>query len=201
MKYVYNIIGTVGTILLLGYLATWIFVSKNNGKDYVEEYIRSSKELKIKVKDEFFEEQFSGYSYLKQIIFFKGIFGNSSNYTFKDGITGRYYKIVRFDSYGDKFSWPQTSSIDDKELYVKADPLQVSNPAFGTKENPILVFWYRGVDKDFVIDMDIDELDEKGMYKQVPTLISPTEQEYRYNVEQYLTYVMPKAEFKARFKN
>ncbi|EKB57854.1 hypothetical protein HMPREF9700_02114, partial [Bergeyella zoohelcum CCUG 30536] len=25
--------------------------------------------------------------------------------------------------------------------------------------------------------------------------------EYRYNVEQYLTYVMPKEEFKQRFKN
>ena len=49
--------------------------------------------------------------------------------------------------------------------------------------------------------MDIDELDEDGVYKQEPTLISPTEEEYRYNVEQYLTYVMPKEEFKKRFEN
>ncbi len=100
MKIVYKILGLVLILLTLNFLATWIFVSKNNGKDYVEEYIKTSKQVKIKVKRESFDEMFNGYSYLKQIIFFKGIFGGSSNYTFQDEFTKRYYKIVRFDKYG-----------------------------------------------------------------------------------------------------
>ena len=113
----------------------------------------------------------------------------------------KYFKIVRFDSFGKKFSYPQTYKIDNKELIVKVDPLQYNDKTFGTKENPILVFWYEGANEKLIMNMDIDELDEDGVYKQEPTLISPTEEEYRYNVEQYLTYVMPKEEFKKRFEN
>ena len=200
MKLIYNILGLVLILLTLNFLATWIFVSKNNGKDFVEKYIKSSKEVKIKVKKESFDDMFDGYSYLKQIIIFKGIFGNSSNYTFRDGYSGKFYKIVRFDKYGNKFSHPQTYLIDNKELNLKVDPLQINNPSFGTKENPILVFSYKGVNDDFIMDMDTDEKDESGVYKQAPISIAPTEEEYRYNVEQYLTYVMPKEEFKKRFK-
>ena len=107
---------------------------------------------------------------------------------------------MRFDPYGDKFSYAQTYKIDNKELIVKVDPLQYNDKTFGTKENPILVFWYKGANEKLIMNMDIDELDEDGVYKQAPTLISPTEEEYRYNVTQYLTYVMPKEEFKKRFK-
>lgn len=200
MKIVYRILGLVCVIFILNLLATWIFVNKNNGKDFVDKYINSSKEIKIKVSKESFDGIFNGYNYLKQIIFFKGIFGGSSNYTFKDDLTKRYYKIVRFDKYGVKFSHPQTYLIDNKELYATVDPLQINNSSFGTKENPILVFSYKGVNNDFIMDMDIDEKDEDGFYKQVPISIAPTEEEYRYNVEQYLTYVMPQEEFKKRFK-
>lgn len=200
MKIVYRILGLVCIILILNLLATWIFVNKNNGKDFVGKYINSSKEVKIKVSKESFEGMFNGYNYLKQIIFFKGIFGGSSNYTFKDDLTKRYYKIVRFDKYGVKFSHPQTYLIDNKELYATVDPLQINNSSFGTKENPILVFSYKGVNNDFIMDMDTDEKDENGVYKQTPISIAPTQEEYRYNVEQYLTYIMPKEEFKKRFK-
>ena len=200
MKIVYKILGLVLILLTLNFLATWIFVSKNNGKDYVEEYIKTSKQVKIKVKRESFDEMFNGYSYLKQIIFFKGIFGGSSNYTFQDEFTKRYYKIVRFDKYGKQFSLPQTGRIDNQELYVKVDPLQINNPSFGTKENPVLIFSYKGVNKQFTTDIRTDEIGKDGFYINKEVLLSPTEEEYRYNVEQYLTYVMPKEEFKQRFK-
>ena len=200
MKIVYKILGLVLILITLNFLATWIFVSKNNGKDYVEEYIKTSKQVKIKVKRESFDEMFNGYSYLKQIIFFKGIFGGSSNYTFQDEFTKRYYKIVRFDKYGKQFSLPQTSDIDNQELYVRVDPSQINNPSFGTKENPILVFSYMGVNKQFTVDIQTDTKGDDGFYLKKIVPLSPTEEEYRYNVEQYLTYVMPKEEFKKRFK-
>ena len=200
MKIVYRILGLVCIIFILNLLATWIFVNKNNGKDFVEKYINSSKDVKIKVKRESFDDMFNGYSYLKRIIFFKGIFGGSSNYTFKDDYANRYYKIVRFDKYGKQFSLPQTSDIDNQELYVKVDPLQLNNSAFGTKENPILIFYYKGVNKQFTVDLRTDEIGKDGFYINKVVLLSPTEEEYRYNVEQYLTYVMPKKEFKERFR-
>ena len=200
MKLIYKILGLVLILITLNFLATWIFVNKNNGKDYVEEYIKTSKQVKIKVKRESFDEMFNGYSYLKQIIFFKGIFGGSSNYTFQDEFTKRYYKIVRFDKYGKQFSLPQTSDIDNQELYAKVDPLQINNPSFGTKENPVLIFSYKGVNKQFTTDIRTDEIGKDGFYINKEVLLSPTEEEYRYNVEQYLTYVMSKEEFKKRFK-
>jgi len=108
---------------------------------------------------------------------------------------------VRFDKYGAKFSHPQTYKIDNQELIIKVDPLQYNDAVFGTKENPILIFSYKGVNTDnLIMDMDTDEKDENGVYKQSPISIAPTEEEYRYNVEQYLTYVMPKEEFRKRFK-
>ena len=200
MKFIYRILGLACIIFILNLLATWIFVNKNNGVKYIDRYISSSKEVKIKVKDEYFEGQFNGYSYLRRIIFFKGIFGKSSNYTFRDEYSGKYYKIVRFDVYGNKFRHPQTSDIDNQELYVKVDPLQYNNPKFGTKENPILVFSYKGVNKQFTVDIQTDTKGADGFYLKKIVPLSPTEEEYRYNVEQYLTYVMSKEEFKKRFK-
>ena len=50
-------------------------------------------------------------------------------------------------------------------------------------------------------DIRTDEKDKDGFYINKDVQLSPTEEEYRYNVEQYLTYVMPKEEFKKRFEN
>ena len=201
MKTFLKIFGGIAIILLLNFLINLIFVSKNSGEKYVEQYKSLSKEIKVKVNPELFDEQFTHTSYFKGTIFFKGLYGNTSDYIFKDDYSQRYFKIMRFNPYGDKFRQAQTYKIDNKELIVKVDPLQYNDKTFGTKENPILVFWYEGANEKLIMNMDIDELDEDGVYKQEPTLISPTEEEYRYNVEQYLTYVMPKEEFKKRFEN
>ena len=201
MKTLLKILGGIGTILILNFLINLIFVSKNSGKDFVETYIKNSQKNRIYVKSEHFDEMFNGYNYYKGSIFFKGIFGGSSNYTFKDNLSKKYFKIVRFDSFGKKFSYPQTYKIDNKELIVKVDPLQYNDKTFGTKENPILVFWYEGVNEKLMTDIRTVEKDKDGFYINKDVQLSPTEEEYRYNVEQYLTYVMPKEEFKKRFKN
>ena len=201
MKIVLRILGGVGVILLLNFLINMFFVKKNDGDKYTDVIMKSSEEIKVKVNPELFDEQFTHTSYFKGTIFFKGLYGNTSDYIFKDDYSQRYFKIMRFNPYGDKFRQAQTYKIDNKELIVKVDPLQYNDKTFGTKENPILVFWYEGANEKLIMNMDIDELDEDGVYKQEPTLISPTEEEYRYNVEQYLTYVMPKKKKKKRFEN
>ena len=126
---------------------------------------------------------------------------DSGNYTFKDNLSKKYFKIVRFNPYGDKFRQAQTYKIDNKELIVKVDPLQYNDKTFGTKENPILVFWYEGANEKLMTDIRTDEKDKDGFYINKDVQLSPTEEEYRYNVTQYLTYVMPKEEFKKRFEN
>ncbi|EKB58118.1 hypothetical protein HMPREF9700_02113, partial [Bergeyella zoohelcum CCUG 30536] len=182
---IYNIAGTIGTILLLNFLINLIFVSKNNGKKYVDEYINSCQEVRIKVirhrtKDmSELDYVFTGYSYLKYTLFFRGIYGGSSDYTFKDSYSNRYYKIVRFDPYGDKFSHPQTYKIENQELIVKVDPLQLNDKKFGTKENPILVFWYKGANKELMTEMETGEREENGRSIYEHVLLSPTEKEYR----------------------
>jgi len=200
MKTLLKILGGIIIILLLNFLINLFFVSKNKGEKYVEQYKSLSKELKVKVNPVFFAGRNTQDSYFKGTVFFKGLYGNSQDEIVLDNINHKYYRIMRFDPYGDKFSYAQTYKIDNKELIVKVDPLQYNDKTFGTKENPILVFWYKGANEKLIMNMDIDELDEDGVYKQAPTLISPTEEEYRYNVTQYLTYVMPKEEFKKRFK-
>lgn len=200
MKVIFRIVGVVGAILILNFIINLIFVSKNKGKDFVNEYIKSSKEIKIKVNPDFFEEQNSHTSFFKYTIFFKGIYGNSGDFIFKDDLSNKFFKIMRFDYYDDKFGLPQSTKLDGEELYVKIDPLQINNPLFGTKENPVLVFSYKGVNKELKTDIRTDEIGNDGFYINKEVLLSPTEEEYRYNVEQYLTYVMSKEEFKKRFK-
>ena len=199
MKTLLKILGGIIIILLLNFLISLFFVSKNKGEKYVEQYKSLSKELKV--NPELFDEQFTHTSYFKGTIFFKGLYGNTSDYIFKDDYSQRYFKIMRFNPYGDKFRQAQTYKIDNKELIVKVDPLQYNDKTFGTKENPILVFWYEGANEKLMTDIRTDEKDKDGFYINKDVQLSPTEEEYRYNVEQYLTYVMPKEEFKKRFKN
>ena len=201
MKTLLKILGGIVIILLLNFLINLIFVSKNDGKDFVETYIKESKKIRIRVDSRDFSGKFTHVSYFKGTVFFKGLYGNSQDEIVLDNINHKYYRLMRFDPFGEQFSLAQSGKIDNKELIVKVDPLQYNDKTFGTKENPILVFWYEGANEKLIMNMDIDELDEDGVYKQEPTLISPTEEEYRYNVEQYLTYVMPKEEFKKRFEN
>ena len=140
MKTLLKILGGIGTILILNFLINLIFVSKNKGKDFVETYIKESKKIRIRVDSRDFSGKFTHVSYFKGTIFFKGLYGNTSDYIFKDDYSQRYFKIMRFNPYGDKFRQAQTYKIDNKELIVKVDPLQYNDKTFGTKENPILVF-------------------------------------------------------------
>ena len=201
MKTLLKILGGIGIILILNFLINLVFVSKNDGKNFLESYIKSSEKKKVKVDLTFFQGMNSSVSFFKGTAFFKGLYGNTSDITFKDHLSNRYFKLMRFDPFGEQFSLAQSGKIDNKELIVKVDPLQYNDKTFGTKENPILVFWYEGANEKLMTDIRTDEKDKDGFYINKDVQLSPTEEEYRYNVEQYLTYVMPKEEFKKRFEN
>lgn len=225
-----NIVFFIGVILLLNFLVNWLFIWENNGKKYLDKYIQESIELKInamEIADWFYngekisperykrllheayktgnEEMSKGLqtdfgldhnSYLKYSIFFKGIMGSSKNYTIQDAYTGRYYKIMRFDKYGSPMNThAQSYELPEEEVYVTVDSLQYNDLKYGTRNNPIVVLKYKGVNKIFSISATNDN-DESYLRP-----IAPTEEEYRYNVENYLTYVMSSKDFKDRFKD
>ncbi|WP_210151618.1 hypothetical protein [Chryseobacterium scophthalmum] len=200
MKILFKSITVIVVILGLNFIINLIFVSKNNGKNHVDDYIKDSKEVKVRVNPNYFDGKIDVQNYFKYTIIFKGIYGKIDGFEFKDDLTGKYFKIIRFDKYGVDYGLPQSTKLDEEELYVKIDPLQINNPSFGTKENPILVFSYKGVNQQLTTDIRTDEIGKDGFYINKEVQLSPTEEEYRYNVEQYLTYEMPKEEFKKRFK-
>ena len=79
--------------------------------------------------------------------------------------------------------WPYGMKVT---LMVNKD--EMNNPKYGTKENPVPILRYIGVDES-IRDYDKD-YDRKYM-----------DSVYSENVIGYLKYKMPKGEFKRRFKN
>ena len=92
MKTLSKILGGIIIILLLNFLINLIFVSKNDGKNFLESYIKSSENKKVKVDLTFFHGMNSSVSFFKGTAFFKGLYGNTSDITFKDHLSNRYFK-------------------------------------------------------------------------------------------------------------
>ena len=195
-------LGMVGAILILNTIFTWVLVRKNNGEKYLETYLSQQQQVKIFVSDEYFEGKYGSNRYLKKIIFYRGIFRGSENYTFIDNYSNKYFKIMRFDKYAEgAMRIRQRYEIENQELYVMVDSVQYNDPTYGTLENPYVVFSYRGVGKKLMMTInDLENKGEDGRYPKKEVPLAPSEEEYRYNAEQYLTYVMPKEEFKKRFE-
>ena len=211
MKFLISAILMVGVILLLNTIINFIFVSKNNGEKYYSEYIKDSKQIEaslIKADNSKYLKAFEngdmsaakkddteGYkSYLKYTALFKGIMGGYEYEKYKDSTTNRYFVITRFDQYRDKTQAQPYAISMTKNIYITVDNEELKNPNFGTIKNPIHVFGYKGINEPITIN-GVDK-DGNAIYHN----IQPSDEEYKYNVINYLTYVMPKEEFNKRFK-
>jgi hypothetical protein len=176
-------------------IINYFFLWENNGKKYYKQYIHNSNKIKVKVDEKNFDEKFGYTNYLKYTIFYKGITGGSKDYMFLDNYTNKYFKIMRFDIRDLSITSGQNSQIRRKELYVMVNNEEINNPAYGILTNPIHVFYYKGVDKP-IQKWWFSRAENKTVYES----IEPTQQEYEYNVIQYLTYVMSGKEFKEKFE-
>lgn len=74
--------------------------------------------------------------------------------------------------------------------WVNKDDLK--DPNYGTKENPLPVFKVREI---LPASASKKRGEENGWNVDI------TDKQFKYNVEQYLSYIMPKEEFKRRFEN
>lgn len=197
MKKTQNFFISVLTMLAivgcLNGIINYFFLWENNGKKHYKQYIDNSKKIKVRVDERKFGKRFSHTSYLKYTIYYKGITGGSEDETFEDSYTHKYFKIMRFDLRDQSIVSGQSTVMRGKELYIMVNNDEINNPAYGTLTNPIHVFSFKGVEKKIEMNTTKD-----GAIVWIN--LEPTQQEYEYNVTQYLTYVMSGKEFKERFE-
>ena len=85
------------------------------------------------------------------------------------------------------FDFPKVYGYDNKEVYLTVNEDEMSNPAYGTKDNPVPVLKMVGAHESIRDnDRDYDQAYMDSFYYN--------------NVIRYLKYKMPKEEFERRFK-
>ena len=81
--------------------------------------------------------------------------------------------------------------VKEKILSLTINKNDLDDPNYGTANNPIPVFRVRE---------DLPDSISKTRGAEDGWNVDITENQFKYNVEQYLTYIMPKDEFKKRFE-
>ncbi|KQO20393.1 hypothetical protein ASF10_17070 [Flavobacterium sp. Leaf82] len=190
LNYFIGLISILTVIAIINGVINYFFLWENNGNNYYKNYIKTSREIKVKVEDKNFDEEFGHTHYIKYTIGYKGIMGGSRDYTFEDSYTQKYFKIMRFDLPDQSLTAGQNAVISGKDICIMVDIYEYNNPDYGTITNPIHVFSYKGSQKPLGVSVGAEGWQ----------IIEPTQQEYEYNVINYLTYVMPAKEFKERFE-
>ncbi|QNN40657.1 hypothetical protein [Pedobacter roseus] len=172
----------VSPLIIFG--ISYLFKKKeNNSKNAIPHYIEKCVEFKIRFPDklEFRDTQYT-ISLMSPPQSIYKIF-------FKDVSVGKYLQITFFNYPEDKgLAFP--SSLRGKETLMTINKDDLKNPTYGTKENPIPVFRVRENLPDSI---------NKNRGAQDGWNVDITENQFIYNVEQYLTYIMPKEEFQRRF--
>jgi len=180
-------------LFLIGY--NYFFIGKNDAEKYLPKYIANSEEILITIPD--YEQSnnpdskaYSRESYTTSMQT-KNMGRDGSqkiSLLYRVVLAGhkkKYFKIIMVDWY--RSFWYQ---LNNNTVYAKVNREDLANPKQGTKENPLLIFSVRGAKKPLSgpnHDGNIIEYD------------TPKEQ-YEYNALMYLTYIMPKEEFKQRFE-
>jgi len=112
------------------------------------------------------------------------------NLTFRDPSINKFFVIKFFNFPMDK-RLAFRAVMRDKIALLTVNKDDLNSPNYGTKENPIPVFKVR---ENLPDSVSIKRGEENGWNADI------TDKQFKYNVEQYLTYIMPKEEFKKRFE-
>nr|WP_067054617.1 hypothetical protein [Mucilaginibacter sp. L294] len=169
---------------------------ENDADKYYQAYFNRLTALKIAPVDKYeskYSVRFTHYNTGFSIIGFKASSGSIYVFNFQDSISRKYFSLRLFDK-----SHQSTFSVDEVLVnklilaYVNQDDL--NNPLYGTKQNSIPVFSFKGITEPVRIISD-----NPGSVNGYKTL-EPTQAEYEHNVLTYLKYIMPQKEFNARFK-
>lgn len=203
MSWIKNMGGFIGYIigaivilplLLIGY--NYFFINKNDVEKYLSKYIAESVEVKLDVPKagdvgSFIQSKIYTISMQTKNMGRDGSKKTTMYYRLVlDGKTNKYYQVTMFDLTNGFFG-----AIDNNTIYAKVNKYDMDNSKYGTKDNPIIAFSVRGANKPLT-ELRATDSDPGGSNINIDT---PPEQ-YQYNAFMYLTYVMAKGDFKARFK-
>lgn len=84
-----------------------------------------------------------------------------------------------------------SDALDNKKIIISINKDDLKNLKYGIKANPVPVF---RVVEDLPDSISRNRGSEDGWNVDI------TDKQFKYNVEQYLTYIMPKEEFQKRFE-
>ena len=190
------VIGVFILFPLFVYLYNKITVRKNDGEKYYKNFFDAIATVKLSIpKDDtyYLSKDYVGFDHYRQwasAIGFKDISGNIISVKFRDSLLKKYFIVSVYD----QLYSPLASVMYGTQITAWVNQDDLKDPSYGTKEKPIPVFNFKGVDEPIRYDSE-NEGSVNG-YKN----LEPTDQQFKHNVLTYLTYIMPKDEFKKRFE-
>ena len=176
-----------------------ITVRKNDGKKYFNDYFSKIKSFVLSVPSNEndnlpnVEANYDSYRKGASPIGFKGLMGDIQTVTFYDVGFKKFFIIYLLDVDYQKYANMRTN-LRKKKLFAYLNQDDLNNTLYGTKAKPIPVFNFRGVNEPIRITSE-----SEGSVNGYETL-EPNDSQYKHNVLTYLTYIMPKDEFKKRFE-
>lgn len=186
-----QVIGSIVVIPIIYYMINKFYYPNKYNKNaelYADTYMRGSMDIKVVMPE------YDSKLYLKNtskdirtvetfVISYDGNYFKNPYAEYIPFYNKEYRKYfnIMFFNYGTIYGY------NGKEVLLRVNWDDMNNPEYGTKENPVPVLRMVGV-KESIRD------DEKDFDKTYMDTF------YRNNVIRYLTYKMPKKEFKRRFK-
>jgi len=114
-----------------------------------------------------------------------------STYFYQDIYSKGYNKHIRIAMFDlSNLFW---FDIGDSTVMLKVNKEDFNNPKYGSNEKPLMCFSLRGANGPILIKGRGTKNEGKIINKDTPP------EQFEYNVYMYLTYVMPRKEFKERF--
>ncbi|GHT59731.1 hypothetical protein AGMMS50239_07070 [Bacteroidia bacterium] len=178
-------------VLIIAPLLVWglnlLFFSKNDGEEYVDEYINNSVTIDVEDSDIGHEFKIKTVYTGIQTAFLRGkMRGKRVNtMSFYDKNHKKYFMLCVINP-GIPLQFDILYKLASRTI-IKANvgKYDLDSPDYGTKENPIPIFM-----------LDIPRYADNPSYKKARI----TNEQYRNTVEFYLSYMMSKEEFKKQFE-
>jgi len=181
------ILGTVIVVPLGLYLISIIFYSPNKVTDsQINQYIKESKNITTPIIPPALVDEKIGLQIKRYRIYLnRNLSGDKTYFTY----------VFYYEPYKKYFSllnlceniWALNNIDDGRNLIITVNKQDLNNSIYGTKNNPVPVLMFVGQDKSI-------RYEQKDFNKAYMNEV------YRENVKIYLKYIMPKEEFKERFK-
>jgi hypothetical protein len=186
--YLGYVIGAVIILPLILVAYNKLFVKNNNDATrFVEPYMINLTEVKFSIPK---VKSFSEVQFKAEIITTRYATKNMgrdgserTKYLYQDVVDPVTKKIIRIAMFDHNIRF--WDNIADSTIIARINKDDYKNPEYGTKEHPVMCFAVKNIRA---------QMPNPDVY-QFETL----DEQFKYNIFMYLTYVMPHKEFKKRF--